>query len=66
MNELSIAPFGEEMDQLAGEVSRLGGLAESQIADCLDAGSSDIPADTLFKRLSGIQSMSAREIAALQ
>jgi hypothetical protein len=45
-------------------------LTEAQIyekfADCLDAGASDIPADVLFKRLSAIQSMSARQITALQ
>jgi phosphate transport system protein len=37
MDEFALQSFGDEMDQLAGEVSRLGGLAESQIADCLDA-----------------------------
>jgi len=37
MDAYSNQAFGEEMDQLAGEVSRLGGLAESQIADCIDA-----------------------------
>ena len=45
-------------------------LTEAQIydkfADCLDVGASDIPADVLFKRLSAIQSMSARQITALQ
>ena len=47
-----------------------GNLTEAQIydkfADCLDAGASDIPADVLFKRLSAIQSLSAREVTALQ
>ena len=41
-------------------------LTEAQIydkfADCLDAGGSDIPAQTLFARLKSIQSMSAREL----
>ena len=36
-----------------------------KFADCLDAGESEIPSDVLFKRLSAIQSMSAREITAL-
>jgi 2-methylcitrate dehydratase PrpD len=45
-------------------------LSEAQIfdkfADCLDVGVSDIPTDLLFQRLSAIQSLSAREITALQ
>jgi 2-methylcitrate dehydratase PrpD len=45
-------------------------LSEAQIfdkfADCLDVGVSDIPTDQLFQRLSAIQSLSAREITALQ
>jgi len=35
-----------------------------KFADCLDAGNSEIPADVLFKRLSQIQSISARELTA--
>ena len=41
-------------------------LTEQQLydkfADCLDVGGSEIPADILFKRLSSIQSMTAREL----
>ena len=41
-------------------------LTEQQLydkfADCLDVGGSEIPADILFKRLSAIQSMTAREL----
>jgi hypothetical protein len=59
---------GEPVKRATGHASRP--LTEAQIydkfADCLDAGASDIPADVLFKRLSAIQSMSAREITALQ
>ena len=44
-------------------------LTEQQLydkfADCLDVGHSDIPAEVLFKRLSAIQSVSARELTAL-
>ena len=44
-------------------------LTEEQLyakfADCLDVGGSDIPADVLFKRLSQIQSISARELTAI-
>jgi 2-methylcitrate dehydratase PrpD len=58
---------GEPVKRATGHASRP--LTEGQIyekfADCLDAGGSDIPADTLFQRLSAIQSMSAREITAL-
>ncbi len=32
--------------------------------DCLDAGQSPIPADVLFKRLSAIQSLTARDVTA--
>jgi hypothetical protein len=35
-----------------------------KFADCLDAGGSPIPADVLFKRLSAIQSISARDLTA--
>ena len=59
---------GEPVKRATGHASRP--LTEAQIydkfADCLDAGESDIPADVLFKRLSAIQSMSAREVTALQ
>ena len=53
---------GEPVKRATGHASRP--LTEAQIydkfADCLDVGASDIPADVLFKRLSAIQSMSAR------
>ena len=43
-------------------------LTDQQIfekfADCLDAGDSPIPADVLFKRLSAIQSINARDLTA--
>src|SRR3954453_8814605 len=59
---------GEPVKRATGHASRP--LTEAQIfdkfADCLDAGASDIPADVLFKRLSGIQSLTAREVTALQ
>jgi 2-methylcitrate dehydratase PrpD len=59
---------GEPVRRATGHASRP--LTETQIydkfADCLDAGASDIPADALFKRLSAIQSLSAREVTALQ
>jgi 2-methylcitrate dehydratase PrpD len=35
-----------------------------KFADCLEAGGSEIPADVLYKRLSRIQSISARELTA--
>lgn len=44
-------------------------LTESQIydkfADCLDAGKSDIPADTLFQRLKMLNALSARALAEI-
>jgi 2-methylcitrate dehydratase PrpD len=59
---------GEPVKRATGHASRP--LTEAQIydkfADCLDVGASDIPAEVLFKRLSAIQSMSARQITALQ
>jgi 2-methylcitrate dehydratase PrpD len=35
-----------------------------KFADCLDAGASPIPAEILFKRLSAIQSINARDLTA--
>ena len=59
---------GEPVKRATGHATRP--LTEAQIfekfADCLDAGGSDIPADVLFNRLSQIQSLSARQITALQ
>jgi hypothetical protein len=58
---------GEPVKRATGHATRP--LTEAQIfdkfADCLDAGASDIPAEILFKRLSAIQSLSARQITAL-
>ncbi len=59
---------GEPVKRATGHASRP--LTETQLyekfADCLDAGASDIPAEALFKRLQAIQSISARELTALQ
>ncbi|HEY8289788.1 MAG TPA: MmgE/PrpD family protein [Acetobacteraceae bacterium] len=58
---------GEPVSRATGHASRP--LTEAQLyekfADCLDAGGTDIPADVLFKRLSAIQSISARALTAL-
>ena len=58
---------GEPVKRATGHATRP--LTEAQIyekfADCLDAGASDIPAEVLFKRLSAIQSLSAREVTAM-
>ena len=57
---------GEPVKRATGHATRP--LTEAQIydkfADCLDAGASDIPAEVLFKRLTAIQSISARELTA--
>lgn len=59
---------GEPVKRATGHSSRP--LTEAQIwekfSDCLDVGDSDIPADVLFQRLSAIQSLSARQLTALQ
>lgn len=59
---------GEPVARATGHASRP--LTEAQLyekfADCLDAGTSDIPAEVLFKRLQAIQSTTARELTALQ
>jgi phosphate transport system protein len=36
MSEHIVKAFGEELDHLAAEVARMGGLAEAQIADAID------------------------------
>src|SRR3954453_8440343 len=55
---------GEPVARATGHPSRP--LSERQLydkfADCLDAGNSPIPADVLFRRLSTIQSISARDL----
>jgi 2-methylcitrate dehydratase PrpD len=57
---------GEPVRRATGHASRP--LTDVQIydkfADCLDAGASDIPAEVLFKRLTAIQSITARELTA--
>lgn len=57
---------GTPVARATGHASRP--LTDAQLydkfADCLDVGGSDIPAEVLFKRLSGIQSISARELTA--
>ena len=57
---------GTPVRRATGHASRP--LTEQQLydkfADCLDVGASEIPADVLFKRLSAIQSISARELTA--
>jgi 2-methylcitrate dehydratase PrpD len=58
---------GQPVARATGHPSRP--LTDAQLydkfADCLDAGDSEIPADVLFKRLSQIQSISARELTAI-
>lgn len=57
---------GEPVARATGHPSRP--LTDQQLydkfADCLDAGASPIPADVLFKRLSAIQSINARDLTA--
>ncbi len=57
---------GTPVSRATGHPSRP--LSDQQLfdkfADCLEVGGSDIPADVLFKRLSAIQSISARELTA--
>ncbi|MGE4049159.1 MAG: MmgE/PrpD family protein [Acetobacteraceae bacterium] len=59
---------GEPVRRATGHASRP--LSDTQLydkfADCLDVGGSDIPADVLFRRLSSIQSISARELTSLR
>ena len=57
---------GEPVKRALGHPSRP--LTEAQLydkfVDCVEVGGSPIPAEVLFKRLSAIQSMSARDITA--
>ncbi|WP_428531917.1 MmgE/PrpD family protein [Rhodopila sp.] len=57
---------GDPVARATGHPSRP--LTDAQLydkfADCLDAGHSPIPAEMLFKRLSAIQSISARDLTA--
>ena len=44
MNEHTLKFFGEELDQLKAEVARMGGLAEAQVSDAVDAvAQRDVP-----------------------
>lgn len=58
---------GEPVSRATGHPSRP--LSDQQLfekfADCLEAGESDIPADVLYRRLSQLQSISARELTAI-
>lgn len=58
---------GEPVARATGHASRP--LTDAQLydkfADCLDVGGTDIPADILFRRLTTIQSLSARELTAI-
>jgi 2-methylcitrate dehydratase PrpD len=57
---------GEPVARATGHPARP--LTDQQLydkfADCLDAGASPIPAEVLFKRLSAIQSITARDLTA--
>jgi 2-methylcitrate dehydratase PrpD len=57
---------GEPVRRATGHATRP--LTEQQLfdkfADCLDVGGSEIPAEILFKRLSAIQSIPARDLTA--
>lgn len=57
---------GQPVARATGHPSRP--LTDQQLydkfVDCLDAGESPIPADVLFKRLSAIQSINARDLTA--
>jgi phosphate transport system protein len=37
MTEHTVKSFGNELDSLASEIARMGGLAESQLSDCITA-----------------------------
>ena len=37
MNEHTVKFYGDELNQLTAEVARMGGLAEAQVADAIDA-----------------------------
>jgi 2-methylcitrate dehydratase PrpD len=58
---------GDPVGRATGHPSRP--LTDAQLydkfADCLEVGDSDIPADVLFRRLSQIQSISARDLTAI-
>ncbi|MSO99617.1 MAG: MmgE/PrpD family protein [Acetobacteraceae bacterium] len=58
---------GEPVSRATGHPSRP--LTDAQLyekfADCLEAGASEIPAEVLYKRLSQLQSISARELMAV-
>jgi 2-methylcitrate dehydratase PrpD len=58
---------GEPVARATGHPTRP--LTDAQLyekfADCLDAGESAIPADVLFKRLTDIQAITARELTSV-
>ncbi|HWU81670.1 MAG TPA: phosphate transport system regulatory protein PhoU, partial [Caulobacter sp.] len=37
MTEHTVKSYGEELAHLTAEVTRMGGIAESQVADCIAA-----------------------------
>ena len=37
MNQHTVKSYGDELNQLTAEVARMGGLAEAQVADAIDA-----------------------------
>ena len=61
MNEHTLKFFGEELDQLKAEVARMGGLAEAQVSDAVEAvAGRDVPlAQSLIGRDAKLDQMQA-------
>ena len=61
MNEHTLKFFGEELNQLKAEVARMGGLAEAQVADSVEAvAGRDVPlAQALIGRDAKLDAMQA-------
>jgi phosphate transport system protein len=61
MNEHTLKFFGEELNQLKAEVARMGGLAEAQVADAIEAvAGRDVPlAQALIGRDQKLDQMQA-------
>ena len=61
MNEHTLKFFGEELNQLKAEVARMGGLAEAQVADAVEAvAGRDVPlAQALIGRDARLDAMQA-------
>ena len=61
MNEHTLKFFGEELDQLKAEVARMGGLAEAQVSDAIEAvAGRDVPlAQSLIGRDAKLDQMQA-------